>query len=144
MLKKSISYVDLNGEKQTDECYFNLSKQELVEMAVSEKGGFQNYVQMLIDEKDMKKIYSLFKEIVLMSYGQKAPDGRAFIKRKMVDGQMIKLRDEFEQTEAFSELMVELLSGGQESMANFINKLVPQELADAVAKELEKQEAASK
>ena len=135
MLKKSIKYVDYNGETQTDECYFNLSKSELMEIQVSEKGGFENYLTALIEEKDQKKIYNLFKEIVLMSYGQKSSDGRTFIKKKMVDGQMIRLRDEFEQTEAFSELMMELLTGGDTAIADFINKLIPKELADEVARQ---------
>lgn len=135
MLKKSIKYVDYNGETQTDECYFNLSKSELMEIQVSEKGGFENYLTALIEEKDQKKIYNLFKEIVLMSYGQKSSDGRTFIKKKMVDGQMIRLRDEFEQTEAFSELMMELLTGGDKAIADFINKLIPKELAEQVAKQ---------
>lgn len=71
-----------------------------------------------------------------MSYGQKSADGRMFIKKKMVDGQMIYLRDEFEQTEAFTELMMELLSGGDDAMAKFINSLIPKEIAEQAAKQL--------
>ena len=106
-----------------------------MEIQVSEKGGFANYLQALMEEKDQKKIYHMFKEIVLMSYGQKSADGRTFIKRKMIDGQMVRLRDEFEQTDAFSELMIELISGGDKTIAEFINKLIPKELADEVAKQ---------
>ena len=135
MLKKSITYTDYNGEKQTDECYFNLSKAELIEMEMSEKGGFEKYIAKLIEEKDQKNIYNLFKEIILMSYGQKSADGKTFIKKKMVDGQMIRLRDEFEQTEAFVELVMELINGGTESISEFINKLVPKDLAEQVAKQ---------
>ena len=136
MLKKSITYVDYNGEKQTDDCYFNLSKAELLEMEMSEKGGFENYIRKLMEEKDNKKIYKLFKDLILMSYGQKSADGRSFIKKKMVDGQMIYLKDEFEQTEAFTELMMELISGGDEAMAKFINALIPKEIAEQAAKQL--------
>lgn len=136
MLKKSITYTDYNGEKQTDECYFNLSKAELLEMEMSEKGGFENYLQTIIAERDNKKIYALFKELILMSYGQKSADGRTFIKKKMIDGQMIYLRDEFEQTEAFTELMMELISGGDDAMAQFVNALIPKEIAEQAAKQL--------
>lgn len=139
MLKKSITYVDYNGEKQTDDCYFNLSKAELLEMEMSEKGGFENYIRTLMEERDNKKIYKLFKDLILMSYGQKSADGRSFIKKKMVDGQMIYLKDEFEQTEAFTELMMELLSGGDEAMAKFINSLIPKEIADQAAKQIANQ-----
>ena len=141
MLKKSITYTDYNGEKQTDDCYFNLSKAELLEMEMSEKGGFENYLQTLITERDNKKIYGLFQELILMSYGQKSADGRTFIKKKMVDGQMIRLRDEFEQTEAFTELMMELVSGGDEAMAKFINALIPKEIAEQAAKQLAAQKS---
>ena len=44
MLKKSITYIDFNGEEQTDVCFFNLSKTELTQMEMSEKGGFENYI----------------------------------------------------------------------------------------------------
>ena len=136
MLKKSITYVDYNGEKQTDECYFNLSKAELLELGMSEQGGFDNYIRTLIAEKDNKKIYEMFKNIVLMSYGRKSADGRTFIKKKMVDGQMIYLKDEFEQTEAFTELMMELVSGGDDAMSKFINALIPKEIAEQASKQL--------
>ena len=140
MLKKSIKYTDYNGEPQVDECYFNLSKAELMEIQVSEKGGFENYLTALIEEKDQKKIYNLFKEIVLMAYGQKSADGHSFIKKKLIDGQMVRLRDEFEQTEAFSELMIELITGGDAAIAEFINKLIPKELAEEVEKQMKKSE----
>lgn len=140
MLKRSIKYTDFNGVEQTDECYFNLSKTELAQLETAERGGFENYIAKIISEKDNKKIYELFKEIVLMSYGEKSADGRSFIKKKMVDGQMVQLRDEFEQTVAFDTLMIELISGGEQAVAEFINKLIPKELQD----EMNKQRAAGK
>lgn len=135
MLKKSIKYVDFNGDEQTDECYFNLSKSELTQMEISEKGGFENYIQKIIEEKDNRKIYALFKEIVLSSYGEKSSDGRSFVKKKMVDGQLINLRDEFEQTMAFDTLMMELIGGGEKTVADFINGLLPNELQAELAKQ---------
>ena len=93
MLKKSITYVDYNGEKQTDDCYFNLSKAELLEMEMSEKGGFENYIRTLMEEKDNKKIYKLFKDLILMSYGQKSADGRSFIKKKIMEFTVIMIKD---------------------------------------------------
>lgn len=135
MLKKSIKYVDFNGDEQTDECYFNLSKSELTQMEISEKGGFENHIQKIIEEKDNRKIYALFKEIVLSSYGEKSSDGRSFVKKKMVDGQLINLRDEFEQTMAFDTLMMELIGGGEKTVADFINGLLPSELQAELAKQ---------
>lgn len=141
MLKKVIKYVDFNGDEQNDECYFNLSKTELTEMEASEKGGFENYISQLIAEKDNKKIFALFKEIVLMSYGQKSADGTKFIKKKIVDGQMVRLRDEFEQSVAFDELMMELIGGGDTAISDFIIKVIPKEVADQISKQVPESEA---
>lgn len=135
MLKKTIKYVDYDGNEREDECYFNLSKAELTKMELSESGGFDKFVARIIAEKDNKRIYNLFEELVLMSYGQKSFDGKTFVKKTMRDGQMIRLRDEFEQTEAFSELMMELISGGEQAVADFINKIIPKEIADQIAKQ---------
>lgn len=136
MLKKSITYTDFNGVEQTDVCFFNLSKTELTQMEMSEKGGFENYISKIIDEKDNKKIYTLFKEVVLMSYGEKSSDGRSFIKKKLVDGQMVNLRDEFEQSMAFDALMMELIAGGEKAVADFVNQLIPKDLQDELTKQV--------
>lgn len=142
MLKKTIKYTDFDGNERSDECYFNLSKSELTEMEMSENGGFDKYIEKIVETKDTKKIYQMFKEIVLMSYGEKSYDGKHFIKKKTVDGEVIRLRDEFEQTGAFDELMMELLSD-EKASADFINNVVPKELAENMAKQLanEKKEA---
>lgn len=135
MLKKTIKYVDYDGNERIEEYYFNLSKAELTEMEMSENGGFDKFIEKIIEEQDNKQIYALFKELVLMSYGEKSYDGKHFIKKKMMDGQMIRLRDMFEQTEAFTELMMELISGGETAASDFINKVVPKELADQIAQQ---------
>ena len=135
MLKKTIKHVDYNGNEQADDCYFNLSKAELTEMEFSKTGGFENYIVKIAEEKDNKEIFKTFKEIILTSYGRKSADGKQFIKKIVRDGETIRLRDEFEQTEAFSELMMELMSGGEEAFANFINALIPKELAAEIAKQ---------
>ena len=142
MLTKTIKYTDFDGNERSDECYFNLSKSELTEMEMSENGGFDKYIEKIVETKDTKKIYQMFKEIVLMSYGEKSYDGKHFIKKKTVDGQVIRLRDEFEQTGAFDELMMELLSD-EKASADFINHVVPKELAENMAKQIanEKKEA---
>ena len=135
MLKKTIKYTDYNGNEQVDECYFNLSKAELTEMEFSKDGGFENYITKITEEKDTKEIFKIFKEIVLLSYGRKSADGKRFIKKITKDGETIRLRDEFEQTEAYSELMMELMMGGGEAFADFINALVPKEIAEEAKKQ---------
>ena len=57
------------------------------------------------------------KELILKAYGVKSPDGRRFIKSQ-------ELSDEFAQTEAYSELFMELAQDAEKA-AEFVNGIVP-------------------
>lgn len=120
MLKKSITYTNYNGEKITEDFYFNLSKAELVEMELSEEDGLSDALKRLVAANDRPKIISEFKRIILSAYGEKSLDGKRFIKTQ-------ELRDAFSQTEAYSELFVELATVDG-AAANFINALVPADM----------------
>lgn len=118
MLKKTITYTDYNGDQRTEDLYFNLTKAEITEMELSTEGGLADSIEKITREKDAKKIISTFKELILNSYGQKSEDGRRFIKND-------KLKEEFSQTEAYSELFMELASSGEAASA-FVNGIIPQ------------------
>lgn len=127
MLKKTISYTDYNGVEREETFYFNLSKAECLEMEMGTVGGLEQMIQSIINEQDSARLIELFKEIILKSYGVKSPDGKRFIKNQEV-------RDSFAQTEAFSELFMELATDA-DAAAEFINGIVPQKaLEEAIAK----------
>lgn len=117
MLKKTITYTDYDGNERTEDFYFNLNKAELLEMELGIKGGMQNFLQKIIDTKDVPELAALFKKIILMSYGEKDADGRKFIKSK-------ELTDAFTQTEAYSELYMELCTDSDKAAA-FMNAIIP-------------------
>lgn len=128
MLKKTITYTDYNGTERTEDFYFNLTKAEILEMELSTEGGLQQMIEKIIAAQDMPALSKYFKQIILMSYGEKSPDGKRFIKND-------KLREEFSQTEAFSQLYVDLATDDKIA-ADFINGIIPQEAAAAAAEEL--------
>lgn len=117
MIKKTIKYVDYNGVERTEDFYFNLTKAEVTEMEVSAKGGMKNLIERIIAEKDAKRIMEIFKEIIVKSYGVKSLDGKRFIKSPEV-------LDEFTQSEAYSELFIELASN-EEKAIEFVNGVMP-------------------
>ena len=117
MIKKTIKYVDYDGEQREEDFYFNLSKAEVAEMEVSATGGLDKMINRIIAERDHRKIIELFKDLILRSYGKKSDDGRRFIKSQ-------QLRDEFSQTEAYSELFMELASNS-DAAAEFVNGILP-------------------
>lgn len=125
MLKKTIVYEDYNEQTQSEDFYFNLNKSELVELELSEKGGFAEALQELAKSEDTKAIVETFKKLILMSLGQKSLDGKRFIKTP-------EMRDEFSQTEAYSNLFVELATNTNAAI-DFINGIVPAGMNQKVA-----------
>ena len=116
MFKKEIEYQDFNGQQRKEMFYFNLSKAELMEMELSTQAGMEEMIKMLIATKDNAKIVQTFKDLILRSYGIKSEDGTRFIKTP-------ELREAFEQSNAYSELFMEILSSTDAQVA-FINGVV--------------------
>lgn len=124
MLKKTITYNDYNGNERTEDHYFNLTKAEIAEMELSVNGGFVEMVQSIVAAQDAPSIIKVFKDIILKSYGRKSPDGRQFIK---IDENGRKLADEFAQTEAYSQLFMEL-AFDDVAASKFINGIIPADI----------------
>lgn len=118
MLKKTITYLDYNGTERTEDFYFNLTKAEVAEMELSTEGGLAKKFEKIIAAQDSKQIIEIFKDLILRSYGEKSPDGKRFIKTQ-------EAREAFEQTEAYSDLFIELASNA-ESASAFVNGIIPQ------------------
>jgi hypothetical protein len=131
MLKKTITYTDYNGVEQTEDFWFNLSKAELLEKEMGAAGGLEDLLRKIIASKDQERITNAFKQIILKSYGEKSEDGKRFIKKR--NGVM--LSEEFEQTEAYSELFTEL-STDADAAAAFVTGILPRELAQAAANQI--------
>ena len=78
---------------------------------------YYKMINRIIAEQDGKRIIELFKDLVLRSYGKKSDDGRRFIKSQ-------ELREDFAQTEAYSDLFMELATDA-DAAAKFVNGIVP-------------------
>lgn len=133
MYAKKIKFTDFNGNEREKTFYFNLTKAELTEMELSMDGGFRGYVQNIVDAQKTTEIAALFKKLILKAYGEKSDDGMRFIKRDPVRG---NLADEFEQSDAYSELFMELVTS-EEAAAEFVNKILPASIQEDVKKQME-------
>lgn len=125
MLKKTITYTDYNGNERTEDFYFNLTKAEIMEMEMSTTGGFAEMISKVVAAQDAPAIIAIFKKMVLKAYGEKSPDGKRFIKSD-------ELREAFEQTEAYSQLFMELATDA-DAASKFVNGIVPADMAKQVA-----------
>lgn len=122
MLKKTITYTDYNGVERKEDHYFNLTKAELMEMELGTTGGYAEMIQRIVDAQDGPAILKVFKEIIFKAYGQKSADGKRFIKNE-------ELSKEFSESEAYSELFMELITD-TEAAAAFVNGIIPADAAE--------------
>ena len=125
MLKKTINYTDYNGTQRTEDFYFNLTKAEIMEMELCTTGGLAEMITRIVAAQDTPSIIKIFKEVILKAYGEKSPDGKRFVKSE-------ELSTAFSQTEAYSNLFMELASDS-DAAAKFINGVIPADMDDKSA-----------
>lgn len=130
MLKRTFTYTDFFGVERKEDCFFNLSKAEIMEMQFSYANGLDTALQKIIDTKDKVKLAEMFKELLLKSYGEPSEDGRRFIKSK-------ELSDAFSQTKPYELLYMELATDEKAALA-FVNGIIPSDVAKEIEKEMEK------
>lgn len=119
MFKKTVTYEDYNGDIQTEDFYFNLTKVECLELEFGFGQGetLSGSIQTLINAKDMNTVITTIKKILLTSYGIKSPDGKRFIKND-------ETRKAFEESPAFEQIYWELVTDAEKS-SEFIAGIVP-------------------
>ena len=125
MLKKTMTYTDFNGETRKEDFFFNLTRAEVTELELSENGGLSEKIKRITESKDVPEILRIFKSLILKSYGVISPDGKRFVKSP-------ELSEEFSQTEAYSDLFMELAQNS-DSAAAFVNGIMPQNIQTSSA-----------
>ena len=121
MLKKTITFKDLDGNPITEDFYFQVNKAEIAELELSQTGGLSEYLKQIVEAEDGAKIMKMFKDIIMLAVGRRSDDGRRFIKND-------DIRDDFMQTDAFSELFMELCTDATKG-AEFVKGVMPSDLA---------------
>lgn len=127
MLKKNIEYVDFNGNKVSEDHYFNLTKAELTEMEMSMKGGFSAHLEHVLNVRDTPALMDFFKLLIVKSYGEKSADGKYFRKSP-------EMAHDFVCSAAYDSLFNELLdtNGDQSNLLKFVAAVVPPDMAQKI------------
>lgn len=128
MIKKTVTCKDFNGKEYTEDYYFNLTEAEAIDMETSVSGGLTEHLKKLIETDNQPETMKFFRELVRKAYGVKSEDGRRFIKDE-------KIVTEFTQTNAYSEIYMELAINDV-AAAEFVNGILPQNLAQSIEKHL--------
>jgi hypothetical protein len=120
MLKREITYIDLDKKQVTETFYFNLFEAEFIEYESNYPGGMHATIQRIIAAENTKDLIAEFKKIILMSYGKR--EGNRFIKTQ-------EMRDEFEQTPAYSKLFMELATN-EKLASEFMLGIIPENMQE--------------
>ena len=125
MIKKTMTYVDYNGNERTEDFYFNLNKAEITKMEMSTAGGLAEKINRIVAAQDTPAIIEVFEDLIQRAYGVKTPDGKGFVKRK-------EDLDAFMATEAYSDLFMELATDA-DAAAKFVNGIIPANMSKQIA-----------
>jgi hypothetical protein len=123
VLKKTVTWTDLLGDKHTDDLYFHLKQDELVEMELGHRGEtFSSYLQTMVQSDDKAAILMAVKKIIAAAYGRRSEDGRTFDK----DEAWTK---EFMKSQAYTSLFMELVTS-ETAATEFVMGIFPAEMLE--------------
>lgn len=123
MLKKEITFTDFNGTERTQVFYFNISQAELTEMQMGQRGGMENYLQILVDSKDERRILDFLKSWIRAAYGVRSDDGAEFV--KTLEGW-----NSFKGSGAYDALFMEMVED-QNLIPTFMIEVIPPNMRKA-------------
>lgn len=121
MFTKIVKYQDFDGNERTKTCYFHMTKAEILEFSMNKPGGVIAYVTRMMNSDRNDLVFATFKELILSAYGERTSEGN-FVKNAQI-------RDAFACSEAYSEIFMEIVQN-EESMAAFVNGLMPQQVSE--------------
>lgn len=124
MLKKSIKFKNLDGVEEEVVYYFHMNRGDVAMMEVSSQEGYSGYLEKIIKDNDRGAIARAIKELILVSVGYRDKDDA---------GRFIKTDEyakAFSQTEAFSELYLELITDTAASI-EFFKGVLPGNISNA-------------
>lgn len=127
MLCKTIEYTDFDGNRRTEDFYFNLTKAEILEwLSTTSEYTLDKVLENMAKKMNVKGIMEATRELIYRAYGEKSLDGRRFVKTPEV-------KANFMETNAYSVLFMELATDGK-AAADFFNAIIPKDLAEDVNK----------
>lgn len=124
MIKKEVEFVNYNGDTVKQSFFFDLSEAEIAELQAKHDGKLTDILQSIIDAQDQSAIVEYFKEILIMSYGEKTVDGKYFVKDESTKKHLI-------YSPAYSKIFMELATDADAGTA-FVQGILPADLEKRV------------
>lgn len=124
MIKRNITFKDLDGNDVSEDWYFHYREDELIELELTQdiSGKFDAIVK---GKAEGKEAVGLIKSLLQSAVGRRSADGRRFDKNP-------DILEEFTQTGAYSALLMDLL-GDPTGAATFVNSLMPAGMEERIS-----------
>lgn len=129
MLKKEVTYKDFNGNTVTDVLHFYLSEAQLMRLDAQYPDGLEGAIRGMVEREDKAAIFSLFEDLIALSYGVKSEDGKRFVRSD-------ELQNEFLQSLAYDTLLVDIATSEEAAIA-FFQGVTARALGKHLVKEVE-------
>ena len=110
MLKKTVKYVDFNGDEASETLYFNLTTREVAKLSEEFGGDIEAHTKKLAAAEDLNAMLEFIERLILVSYGVKSEDGKRFTKNAA-------LCEDFESSAVYAEMFEQLLLNPEEAKA---------------------------
>jgi hypothetical protein len=128
VLKKDITFENFEGVQVTEVHYFHIYEAELVEFLILHNidNDVQNGLKMLLDDllkkNDRAAILGIFKELLVMGYGQRNPERpEKFLKTP-------EILEDFKSSPAYKALYLELMTSDK-AAADFLLGAIPRSMS---------------
>jgi hypothetical protein len=125
MLKKTITFKDVDDQPITEEFHFNVSRSDLIDILV-EKPELEEKLQLMATKMDGRAIMSLLKEFIILGVGKREEGGRKFVKNAAIT-------DDFRYSGAYDSLYWELVND-PEAADKFLMGLFPSSMIEEIQK----------
>ena len=132
MIVKKISYHDLDGDLREDDFYFSMNETQYARANAMFPGGLQEFAMKAAKDKEPDAMFRVIDTLVREAYGERVNNG--FVKTAP-NGQ--KLADFFINTEAYDNLLLELMQSEDNLMA-FLTGCLNKNAQDRVTAEFKR------
>lgn len=133
MIVKKIQYHDLDGDLREDDFYFSMNETQFARVNSMFPGGLQNFSLKAAKDKNADDMFKVIDTLVREAYGERRQEG--FIKTAP-NGQ--KLADFFINTEAYDNLLIELMKS-EDNLTAFMTGCLNKNAQERVVAEIKRQ-----
>lgn len=127
MFKTTVTYKDFNDKQHTEDLYFHIMTPELADLNFNAEfdDDMGVYIREAMTSGNMRKIYVLFKLLIVNSYGRRSEDGSKFTKNQ-------EWTEEFLNSRAYEEFFVKLIEDAKFA-ESFWKGIMPERLLEQSA-----------